>query len=362
MNRNSVIWKALRKINRMRIRIIHKNGLNGIKKQIDNNPKRIFYFGMPEHANMGDLGQYYCVKKWLSENYSEYKVIECVSSVVLDMESGFDTFFRSILKPDDILVIHSGYNTNDLSTVSNQLNLYLIGEFKDNPIIVLPQTVFFKYEANLRKSSEVFSQHTKLIFMARDNVSYDISCKLIPDGHVMMVPDIVTSLIGTRQEANKRHGIVLCHRHDGEQFYTDTDFENMKNRFSSIDKVTIMDTAVDMSYKKILKDLYGAMMSIIGVFENSRIVITDRYHGMIYSLVSNTPVIVMKTTDHKVIEGYKILKKQYPDRIWFAESPDEAFLIAQEVLKTPQYGRLDNYFQRKVYGKIRETIEKELIV
>ena len=145
-------------------------------------------------------------------------------------------------------------------------------------------------------------------------------------------------------------------------FGTTSDFENMKNKFSSIDKVTIMDTTVDMSYKKILKDLYGAMMNIIGVFENSRIVVTDRYHGMIYSLVSNTPVIVMKTTDHKVIEGYKILKKQYPDRIWFAESPDKAFIIAQEVLKTPRYEKLDNYFQREIYGKLRKTIEKELIV
>lgn len=362
MNRNSAIWKALKKINRVRICSIHKYGLNCIKKQFDNNPKRIFYFGMPEHANMGDLGQYYCVKKWLSANYSEYNVIECVSSVVLDRKSGFDSFFRSVLKPEDILVIHSGYNTNDLSTVSNKLNLYLIGEFKENPIIVLPQTVFFKYEENLRKSSDVFKQHNKLIFMARDEVSYDISCKMIMDGHVMMVPDIVTSLIGTRPEIKERHGIVLCHRHDGEQFYTDADFENIKNKLSYIDKVDIMDTTVSMSYKKILKDLYGAMMSIIGIFEKSRIVITDRYHGMIYSLVSNTPVVVMKTTDHKVIEGYKILKKQYQDRIWFAESPDEAVCIVQDVLESPHYGQLDNYFQREIYGKLRDKIEKELIV
>ena len=121
-----------------------------------------------------------------------------------------------------------------------------------------------------------------------------------------------------------------------------------------------MDTTIDMSYKKILKDLHGAMMNIIEVFEKSRIVITDRYHGMIYSLVSNTPVIVMKTTDHKVIEGYKILKKQYQDRIWLADSPDEALLIAKEVLKFPNYGQLDNYFQREIYGKLRDRIEKEL--
>lgn len=360
MNRDSTIWKVLKTINRLRIRIIHKYGLNCIKKQLNNNPKRIYYFGMPEHANMGDLGQYYCVKKWLSDNYSEYNVIECVSSVVLDKESGFDSFFKSVLKPEDILVIHSGYNTNDLSTISNKLNLYLIGRFKENLIIVLPQTVFFKYEENLRKSSEVFSKHNKLIFMARDEVSYDISRKMMMDGHVLMVPDIVTSLIGTRPEVKVRHGIVLCHRHDGEQFYTDSDFDNIKDKLLSIDKVDIMDTTIDMSYKKILKDLHGAMMNIIEVFEKSRIVITDRYHGMIYSLVSNTPVIVMKTTDHKVIEGYKILKKQYQDRIWLADSPDEALLIAKEVLKFPNYGQLDNYFQREIYGKLRDRIEKEL--
>ena len=359
MNKNSIVWRALKKVNRARVLYIHKRGLKSIKKQINDNPKRVFYFGMPEHANMGDLGQYYCVKKWLAENYNDYCVIECVSSIVLDSESGFDKFFRAVLKPEDLLVIHSGYNTNDLSTVSNKLNLYLIGNFINNHIIVLPQTVFFKHEENLKKSSEVFNRHKKLVFMARDEVSYEISRKMIPDGCVSMVPDIVTTLIGTRNEQNERHGIVLCHRHDGEQFYTDMDFENMRSKFSTIDEVNIMDTTVELSYKKIIKDLFGAMMSIVGMFEKSRIVITDRYHGMIYSLVANTPVIVMKTTDHKVIEGYKILKKQYPDRIWFAESPGEAMIIAQDVLKNPQYSRLDNYFQREVYGKLRNKIEKE---
>ena len=360
MKKDTVIWKMLRKANRVRVLCIHKRELQRIKKQLDDNNKRIFYFGMPEHANMGDLGQYYCVKKWLAENYREYSVVECVSSVVLDSDSGFDAFFRSVLKPDDLLVIHSGYNTNDLSTVSNKLNLYLIGNFKGNRIIVLPQTVFFKHEINLKKSSEVFNSHPRLVFMSRDEVSYEISRSMIPDGHVLMIPDIVTTLIGTRQEESQRQGIVLCHRHDGEQFYTDADFECMKNKLSSVDNVEIMDTTVDLPYKKIIKDLYGAMMSIIGVFERSRIVITDRYHGMIYSLVSNTPVIVMKTTDHKVVEGYRILKERYPDRIWFAETPEDAVCLAEKVLSAPKYSQLDNYFQREVYGKLRNTIETEL--
>ena len=362
MRKDSVIWKLLKRINRVRVLSIHKRGLEYIKKQMDNNPKRIFYFGMPEHANMGDLGQYYCVKKWLSDNYSEYSVIECVSSVVLDMESGFDSFFRSVLRPEDLLIIHSGYNTNDLSTVSNKLNLYLIGNFKNNRIIVLPQTVFFKHEENLKKSSEVFNSHKKLVFMARDEVSYEISRRMIPDGHVLMIPDIVKTLIDTHPEEKKRQGVVLCHRHDGEQFYTDADFESMKNKLSAIDKVEIMDTTVNLPYKKIIKNLYGAMMNITDMFEKSRIVITDRYHGMIYSLVSNTPVVVMKTTDHKVIEGYKILKEQYPERIWFAENPEDAIRIVQDVLKSPQYSQLDNYFQREIYGKLRHTIEMELTI
>ena len=338
----------------------HKSGLRKIVKQAKGDHKKLYYFGMPEHANLGDQGQYYCLKNWMKEHYSDYQLVECYSSIVLDPKSGFKEFLDRKIRPDDLLVIHSGYNTNDLSTVSNKLNLYLMSNYQNNKLIVMPQTVFFQHEENKKKSAKVFNARKNMVFMARDAVSYDISKEMMPDGHVLFVPDIVTTLIGSREENKNRSGIILCHRHDGEQFYHDEDFTSIGNQLADCDSYTLMDTTVNKSFKEILKDIYGAMMEVVQQFENSRIVITDRYHGMIYSLVANTPVIVMKTTDHKVVEGYHILKQVYPDRIWFAESPEEAVKLCREILKNPCYEKLDCHFKRDVYAKLPEVIEKEL--
>lgn len=360
MNKNSIIWRLLHNCKHLYILSKHRIKLSHIKKQIVGNKKRLYYFGFPEHVNMGDLGQYYCVRKWLEENYGQYDIIECPSSVVLDKESGFKEYFDHTVQDEDLLVIHSGYNTNDLSTVSNKLNLFLMESYQKCKLIVLPQTVFFKEKQNMVASSRVFNARKNMVFMARDSISYQISCEMMPDNNVLLVPDIVTTLIGSRKENTKRNGIVLCHRHDGEMLYNDKDFRELASLLIDVDTCVVMDTTVNKSYKAIMRDLYGAMLEIIEQFEHSRIVITDRYHGMIYSLVSNTPVIVLRTTDHKVIEGYHILKKVYPDRIWFAESIAEAAEMCHKILECPQYNTLDDYFLREVYAKLPEKIEQVL--
>jgi len=323
------------------------------------NPK-LYYFGVPEHPNMGDLGQYYCVSKWLKSNYAGYTIVECPSSIVLDKKSGFRNYFERAVTKDDLLVIHSGYNTNDLSEVSNQLNLFLMSNYQDCKLIVLPQTVFFKEKENMIRSGKVFNARRNMVFMARDNVSYAISREMMPDNHVLMIPDIVTTLIGSREEKLNRSGIVLCHRNDGEMLYNNEDFYRLKLLLENVDSCVIMDTTVTKTYRQIMKDLFSAMLEIIKQFESSRIVITDRYHGMIYSLVANTPVIVLKTTDHKVVEGYNILKKIYPERIWFAESIESAAEQCKSILDNPHYDKLDNFFDREIFAKLSSLIEQEL--
>ena len=35
--------------------------------------KRILYFGIPMHTNLGDQAQKYCIRKWLKENYPDFR-------------------------------------------------------------------------------------------------------------------------------------------------------------------------------------------------------------------------------------------------------------------------------------------------
>ena len=65
MNKNGLMWRLLRKGKRLLVKKKHQHGLRLIMMQAKGDEKKLYYFGYPEHANMGDLGQYYCVQKWL---------------------------------------------------------------------------------------------------------------------------------------------------------------------------------------------------------------------------------------------------------------------------------------------------------
>ena len=39
----------------------------------------IYYFGVPEHSNLGDLAQCYCIRRYFEKYFSDYEVIEVFS-------------------------------------------------------------------------------------------------------------------------------------------------------------------------------------------------------------------------------------------------------------------------------------------
>ncbi|WP_423202829.1 polysaccharide pyruvyl transferase family protein [Morganella morganii] len=40
-------------------------------------------------------------------------------------------------------------------------------------------------------------------------------------------------------------------------------------------------------------------------FSNSKLVVTDRLHGMIFAFITNTPCLVIRNSNHKIEETYK---------------------------------------------------------
>lgn len=61
-----------------------------IKKIKDNinEKKYIYYFGVPEHSNLGDLAQCYCIRRYFNKYFSDYEVIEVFSRNYLDNSFG----------------------------------------------------------------------------------------------------------------------------------------------------------------------------------------------------------------------------------------------------------------------------------
>lgn len=318
--------------------------------------KHILYCGICESSNMGDIAQTFCTLNWFKENYPDYTVLMCKTSMIMKHKSNFIYKLKKILTPDDLIFFQSGYNTHDLGGLEDLMHQVIIREFKDVSMIMLPQTVFFQTESREKQCSEVYNTHKKLLFFARDPISFEYSKKLFPDIETMLYPDIVTTLIGSFAETHERKGIYICKRNDIEQFYKEEDYLELENKLKDIDEVHVSDTIISVSNRKIYKELENYVSKIVKEFSKYRVIVTDKFHGLIFSLVANTPVIVMKTKDHKVTSGYEWFSKIYPDRVFYAENICDVEGLIRDILKKPAYSQLNAFFKDNYYSKLRDVI------
>ncbi len=321
--------------------------------------KRIFYCGICETSNMGDIAQTFCTLNWLSKNYPAYGIVLCKTSVLMEPRCRFVEKLKEIANKEDIIVFQSGYNTHDIDGYEDLMHQKVIKAFPNNEVLMLPQTVYFISEKRKRQCSEVYNAHKRMLFLARDPKSETTAKEMFPDLTVKLFPDIVTSLVGyTENAGNSRSGIYLCRRHDVEQYYVDEDYKSFEEALSQFDKVTMSDTVITASNDEIYTNLKKYVEDIIDYFGQFRLVVTDKFHGLVFSLVSNTPVIVLRTKDHKVTSGYEWFSKIYPDTVFFADSADEIKDITNRVLVSYKYKVLDNYFDQEYYQKLRSYIEQ----
>jgi hypothetical protein len=69
-------------------------------------------------------------------------------------------------------------------------------------------------------------------------------------------------------------------------------------------------------------------------------------------LCAGTPVIILKTTDHKVTTGTDWFKGIYDDYVYVAEDLEDAYKIAHTVLEKKISYKLEPYFKTEYYDKL----------
>jgi exopolysaccharide biosynthesis predicted pyruvyltransferase EpsI len=344
------------------VKYIHiKNHGNRINHAIANDRvNKIFYLGVTEHSNLGDLAQYYCIKQWIADNYPEYAKYEFEATTVVDTRFGFIEKLKKAYGHDDIIIFQSGYTTQDLGGVHDLMHRVVIDNIPHAKILMMPQTIFFKKEENKIRTANSYNQAKNMLFLARDHVSYGRALEMFPDVTVKSFPDIVTSLIGHFDFGYKRNGVLICRRNDGEKFYAEDEIMGLKSKIENIEKVFVSDTTIKVSYKKIKKNLKDYIEGIIEAYSKYKIIITDRYHGTIFSMAANTPVIVIKTNDHKVTTGVDWFKGVYDNKVFLAESIEHALELTKNILDKRQDYTLEPHFDVEYYSKLKSIFEKRL--
>lgn len=332
------------------------NRLN--KLGVSDEQPRVFYLGITEQPNLGDMAQHYCILKWISENYPNHELVKFESSTVTDKRFNFVERFRNIYRPDkDIIIFQSGYCTQDLGGDHELMHRLICDNLPDAHILMMPQTIYFQHHENKERTAKSYNGAKNMLFLARDFISYDMAKEMFPDIAVKAYPDIVTTLIGTFEFMNKRNGVCLCTRNDGEKYYTDEQLAYLASELEKTTTVHRKDTQGKAPFKTIRENLQHFIEEEIESYSHYDVTITDRYHGTIFSLCAGTPVIIIKTTDHKVTTGADWFKGIYDDYVYVAKDLDNALDIYGQLMQKNLSHRLMPHMKNEYYDKLKSLLE-----
>lgn len=342
-------------INRLNVYIDFHKDLINIKKT----NKKIYLLGAPLHGNLGDHAQTYCSQKWFEKNYPEFQIITLSTMSLLRSNWKLLNIIIDKLNDNDLIFLHSGYHTTDIYPYEEELEKRVVKYMQNNKIILLPQTIHFINKDKEKEISDIFNAHNNLTILCRDEISFATAKKIFANCKLELFPDIVTTMIGLKEYPGSRAGILFCMRNDIEAFYSSNNIDQLIEEYKKYGRVDRTDTTIDADYRNLSKNREVILEKTWKEYSEYKLIITDRYHGTIFSIIAGTPVIVLGTTDHKLVSGVKWFPKQYRSYVKFAENLDEVEGLVEELINNKSGYKTDTYFNDNYYDHLFDVIEGE---
>ena len=233
------------------------------------------------------------------------------------------------------------FNMGDLYGDIELLRLMIIKAFPHNRIISFPQTIEY-IDANKNRflynlSKRIYNGHKNLLMCARESVSYAKMRELYPKCNVCFVPDIGMTL-DKRSDIVKREDniITLCIRNDKEKKKTALDEDLLKSQLIAQGyKLNLSDTHIGKSRMSV-EERETELRKIWDTFSKSKLVITDRLHGMIFAYITGTPALVLPNSNFKVEKCYEWIKDC--GYINFVKEPTNDAILSRLDLKFSESG------------------------
>lgn len=317
------------------------------------NKKKIFYMLVPNHGNMGDQAIALATLKYLNDKFNEYEIIE----VYREDTCKYSHAIKRVINDDDIIVLHGGGNMGNLYRIEEKDRRFIIDKFSNYKIISMTQTISFTkdQEGNeeLSKSKSIYNKHKDLTLIAREKISYDTMKREFDIKKVVINPDIVLYLnTEFKCQNNKRRNIMTCLRNDKESILGKQKEEFILKLQKGYENVFNYDTVIQ-------KNLSGGdriieLKKMFDKFLSSKIVITDRLHGMVFAAITKTPCIVTKSLDHKVPGTYEWLKElnyiKLVDNLEFEHIKP----LIDELIELKEFIEID--FNTQYFDKLKDKI------
>lgn len=319
---------------------------NFLSLQLNSSKKKVFIFLAADYGNLGDVAITYAQTKFIKKVLPSYVIIDVpVSKTIQGIAS-----IKKKIKPGDIITIIGGGNLGDMYDQLEFFRQLIVEKFPENKIVSFPQTLDFsntvKGQKALQKAILKYSQHQRLIFVAREKKSFKKMKRMFVKNKVILCPDIVLSLDKLKPEFNRK-GVVLCLREDAEKLLTEKHKNELlklvKEKFNTLKEY---DTHINKE-QLTLEERNLELKKILIAFKKAEIVITDRLHGMIFCYITNTPCIVFNNSNHKIMSSYE----------WIKESKNIKLMLnfsEEKIIELLNNKSINKYSELKIINKFNE--------
>lgn len=312
--------------------------------------KRILLLHTPRHGNIGDQAIVLGEMRVLKEFFPEHKIIEVPTEYFrgdngeLLWGIGFETYVRR----DDIIFLPGGGNLGNLWLGEEKIRRELIQRFAQNKIVSFPQSIHFTDDAagraELATSQKIYGAHPDLHLMMRDENSFDFATKNFPSAKNYLLPDSVTVLLGITDDCtDARQGVLFVLRSDKEKIRDDKNISRLQKYLADKNiPFTVTDTVIGGRVTSANRE--KKVREVLMKFRRSKLVVTDRFHGVVFSFVTRTPVMAFKSFDTKISSGIR----------WFRNIPSIFYAEGQD------WSRVENFIDTYYFAAAEENFPAAL--
>ncbi|MGD2118536.1 MAG: polysaccharide pyruvyl transferase family protein [Chromatiales bacterium] len=282
---------------------------------------KIVFFDFPVYGNVGDLMIWHGTLAWIRRE----KLVCQQTQTMLDRR------FPSI-DVNAIIICQGGGNFGDLYEHQDYRE-EIVQKYPDNKIVFLPQTIFYKNQANLQKTAHILNQHSNLVIYLRDETSIDIANTYFKNAKILSCPDMASflyPLLDTNQEESReKYNRLYLKRLDIEQLpetYTDDINIDWQGDWRNINQNEEFMIRLLQAVYRLLPPLRNSSiiynvwkkLSLHMICKSARKfsiyqeIITSRLHGHILALLVEKPVWLLDNSYGKNRDYYLLWHQDCP--------------------------------------------------
>jgi exopolysaccharide biosynthesis predicted pyruvyltransferase EpsI len=309
----------------------------------------------PNHSNVGDNAIWMGEIAWLAE-----------AGIRVRYRCDLKTYNRAALAqslgPDGAIFIHGGGNLGDLWPKHQRLRETVIRDFPDRPIVQLPQTLHFQNRESLARTRAVFDGHPDLTLLVRDEAGFEFARNEFR-AQAVLCPDMAFFLGALPRLRAPRRDIFWLRREDREAIEAAEALPGpglevgdwLDDRRSLPDRARralrrrplrwlsrspqarraigrLVDASYDWQAQRRVR--FGCRLLASG-----SVVITDRLHAHILSLLLGIPHVILDNNYGKLRRFCETWNTLSSPLVRWAEAPADALAAARALLDGDRHVR-----------------------